>query len=571
MERRKFATSCLHVRWEAEKQLRSRMVKKMNRQARRMIAVGMCLLMFGSMLGCAGTNENKVTEQTQSSETIGWKKYAAEQNPVTLNWYINYSWFTTDWGKNMVSKQITKDTGVNINFVTPAGNQEETINALVASDSLPDIVTLGWWETQINDMIKNKMVYALNELADQYDPYFYEVTDPTVVNWYSDENGDIYGYPNSAYTPEAVETHSNIGSNQTFLVRKDIYEAIGSPDMTTQEGFEAAVKKAVEMFPEVDGKPLIPIGSHIFEENGCNSFDNFLMNFLAVPYEKDGKLYDRHTDPEYLSWLKFFRKLGEEGYLSSDIFVDQRTQMNEKVAEGRYFCMLYQRTDIADQESTLYEKNPDSIYIAVDGPKNSKGDDYVLPTNAINGWTLTLISKNCKHPDRAIAFLDYMMSEEGQKMISLGVEGEMYDWVDGKAVLKDEVKKLLTTDRKKYDEVYGADDAYWMLQNNVMQLDWMPEKQYPLNQMEEWTYPYTRYLGEYEVTKQDDSEMSRINSRIDKLWGKTLPRLLLAKSDEEFDQLFETFVEERETLGYSQLVKEHQKTMEENKKRLGME
>lgn len=571
MERRKFATSCLHVRWEAEKQLRSQMVKKMNRQARRMIAVGMCLLMFGSILGCAGTNENKVTEQTQSSETIGWKKYAAEQNPVTLNWYINYSWFPMDWGKNMVSKQITKDTGVNINFVTPAGNQEETINALVASDSLPDIVTLGWWEPQINDMIKNKMVYALNELADQYDPYFYEVTDPTVVNWYSDENGDIYGYPNSAYTPEAVETHSNIGSNQTFLVRKDIYEAIGSPDMTTQEGFEEAVKKAVEMFPEVDGKPLIPIGSHIFEENGCNSFDNFLMNFLAVPYEKDGKLYDRHTDPEYLSWLKFFRKLGEEGYLSSDIFVDQRTQMNEKVAEGRYFCMLYQRTDIADQESTLYEKNPDSIYIAVDGPKNSKGDDYVLPTNAINGWTLTLISKNCKHPDRAIAFLDYMMSEEGQKMISLGVEGEMYDWVDGKAVLKDEVKKLLTTDRKKYDEVYGADDAYWMLQNNVMQLDWMPEKQYPLNQMEEWTYPYTRYLGEYEVTKQDDSEMSRINSRIDKLWGKTLPRLLLAKSDEEFDQLFETFVEEREILGYSQLVKEHQKTMEENKKRLGME
>lgn len=551
--------------------MRSRMVKKMNRQARRMIAVGMCLLMFGSMLGCAGTNENKVTEQTQSSETIGWKKYAAEQNPVTLNWYINYSWFPMDWGKNMVSKQITKDTGVNINFVTPAGNQEETINALVASDSLPDIVTLGWWEPQINDMIKNKMVYALNELADQYDPYFYEVTDPTVVNWYSDENGDIYGYPNSAYTPEAVETHSNIGSNQTFLVRKDIYEAIGSPDMTTQEGFEAAVKKAVEMFPEVDGKSLIPIGSHIFEENGCNSFDNFLMNFLAVPYEKDGKLYDRHTDPEYLSWLKFFRKLGEEGYLSSDIFVDQRTQMNEKVAEGRYFCMLYQRTDIADQESTLYEKNPDSIYIAVDGPKNSKGDDYVLPTNTINGWTLTLISKNCKHPDRAIAFLDYMMSEEGQKMISLGVEGEMYDMVDEKAVLKDDVRKLLTTDRKKYDELYGADDAYWMLQNNVMQLDWMPEKQYPLNQMEEWTYPYTRYLGEYEVTKQDDSEMSRINSRIDKLWGKTLPRLLLAKSDEEFDQLFETFVEERETLGYSQLVKEHQKTMEENKKRLGME
>mgnify|MGYP000476624666 FL=1 len=34
-------------------------------------------------------------------------------------------------------------------------------------------------------------------------------------------------------------------------------------------------------------------------------------------------------------------------------------------------------------------------------------------------------------------------------MISLGVEGEMYDMVDEKAVLKDDVRKLLTTDRKK--------------------------------------------------------------------------------------------------------------------------
>ena len=549
------------------------MVKKMNRQKQRMIAAGMCLLMFGSMLGCAATKEDTVTDTQQPQEdiTIGWKKYASEQEPVKLSWYINYAWFTTDWGKNMVSKQITKDTGVDINFVTPAGNQEEMINALIAADSLPDMVTLGWWEPQINDMIKNKMVYALNDLADQYDPYFYEVTDPTVVNWYSDENGDIYGYPNSSYTPEAVESHSNIGSNQTFLVRKDIYEAIGSPDMTTQEGFEAAVKKAVEMFPEVDGKPLIPIGSHAFEENGCNSFDSFLMNFLAVPYEKDGKLYDRYTDPEYISWLKFFRKLGEEGYLSSDIFVDQRTQMNEKVADGRYFCMLYQRTDIADQESVLYETNPDSIYIAVDGPKNSRGDDYVLPTNAITGWTLTLVSRNCKHPDRAIAFLDYMMSEEGQKMISLGVEGEMYDMVDGKAVIRDDVKNLLTTDRKAYDETYGADDTYWMLQNNVMQLDWLPEKQYPLNQLEEWTYPYTKYVGEYDVTKQDDSEVSRINSQIDKLWGKTLPRLLLAKSDEEFDQLFDKFVEERESLGYRKVRQAQQKIMEENKQRLGIE
>ena len=82
------------------------------------------------------------------------------------------------------------------------------------------------------------------------------------------------------------------------------------------------------------------------------------MNFLAIPYEKGGKYYDRYTDEEYIRWLKMFRRLSSEGYLSPDVFVDSRTQMSEKISNGRYFCMLYQRTDLADQQKLLYEKNP---------------------------------------------------------------------------------------------------------------------------------------------------------------------------------------------------------------------
>ena len=176
-------------------------------------------------------------------------------------------------------------------------------------------------------MIDKDMVYALNELADEYDAYFWEVSNEERVNWYTQPDGNIYGYPNSSVTPKDVEEHPEIGSNQTFLVRKDIYEAIGSPDMTTPEGFKKAVEKAYEMFPEVDGEPLIPVGAHAFTEQGNLSFDSFLMNFLAVPYEKNGELYDRYTDPEYIIWLKMFRELGQEGMLADDIFIDQRVQM----------------------------------------------------------------------------------------------------------------------------------------------------------------------------------------------------------------------------------------------------
>lgn len=495
------------------------------------------------------------------------------EEPVKFKWYINYSWYNTGFGESLVSQKITEDTGVDIEFVTSSGNEADLLNSLISSDSLPDIITLGWWEEQVDTMIEKGMVYALNELADEYDPYFWEVADKDVVEWYTREDGNIYGYPNSTYTPKDYETYDNIGSNQTFLVRKDIYEAIGSPDMTTPEGFMAAVKAAAEMFPEVDGEPLIPVGSHIFTDTGCVSFDQYLQNFLAIPFEKDGVYYDRYTDPEYVRWLKTFRELSSEGYLKNDIFIDQRTQMEEKIARGQYFCMIYQRTDMADQEKELYAKNPERIYIAVDGPKNSAGDDPVLPGAGINGWTVTLISKNCENPEKAIQLFSYLISEKGQKLTYLGVEGVTYDTVDGKIVLKEDVKELLNRDRGEYDKLYAADNSYWMFQDNVMQMQWKweTEEDSPVAQLERWTMPYTEYLGQYETSFDVNTKAGNCDKRIKELWGRTLPKLLLASSEEEFDSIFAEFVEEREEAGFSIMMEESTKQMNEAKVRLGLE
>lgn len=180
------------------------------------------------------------------------------------------------------------------------------------------------------------------------------------------------------------------------------------------------------------------------------------MNFLAIPYEKDGRFYDRYTDPEYKRWLAMFRQLGEEGLLANDIFIDKRAQMEEKLAEGRYFCMLYQRTDLAEQQRALYEKNPGGAYIAIDGPRNANGDPHTLPGTSINGWTVTLISKNCAHPDKAIQLMSFLMGEEGQKLIALGIEGEHYQMVNGRAELTEEVKRLMREDYPAYVAQVGG-------------------------------------------------------------------------------------------------------------------
>ena len=149
---------------------------------KRWIYASVTALFLGMMTGCAQQTQTETQHAAEKDgDTPAWKTYAKE-DPVTLDWYVNYSWFDMGWGKNLVSQKITDETGVSVNFITPLGNEDEKLNALIASDSLPDLITLGWWEPQVNEMIQKNLVYALNDLADQYDMYFYKVADPAVVD-----------------------------------------------------------------------------------------------------------------------------------------------------------------------------------------------------------------------------------------------------------------------------------------------------------------------------------------------------------------------------------------------------
>lgn len=514
---------------------------------------------FFLICGCAGGE----LEETQTK---------GETQKEKFQWYINYSWFTGEWGESAVSQAITEKTGVDIEFVTPTGNENDQLKALIKSNQLPDLITLGWWEEPVSLMLEEEQVYALNELADQYAPCFWEAAEPEVCSWYEQEDGNLYGYPNYFYTQKDYE-EEKLYTNITCLVRRDMYEALGCPDMTTTEGFYKAITEAWARFPKVNGKELIPLGVHEFDEFGCDSFGKFLQNFLAVPYEQDGEIYDRFMDEEYLRWLKMFRRLGVEGYLKPDIFVDKRPQMEEKILDGRYFCMIYQWRDMESQQRILYEKNKDSSYIAVDGPRNKNGADYQLPGTGINGWTLTFISKNCRNPKKAIQFLSFLMGEEGQKLIGLGIEGVTYDLVNGIPVLKEEVKKLLDTDRNEYDRLYGANSTYWMIRDSRIQSQW---EETAVNtdiscvQMEEWTRPYVVNISQYEQLLENGASENKIDSRIKSAWGRILPKLLTAESEEQFDRYIEEFRRKRDEEGYARLLDAQNRQLQINKKKLGL-
>lgn len=540
---------------------------------KKLSALLLSILMTATVFTGCGKKEqetlNNNTNTTVSADSPGWKEDA--KNPITFDWYLNFSWFPNKWGVDLTSQYVTKKTGVNINFIVPAGNENEKLNTMIASGKLPDFITLGWWEDGVKKMIEGGLVLPLDELAKQYDPYFFKVADATKLDWYRQEDGHVYGYPNASSSPKDFDRYKDLKpSNQTFVVRKDIYEALGKPDMRTPEGFLNALKMAKEKFPTVNGQPLIPIGLHEFTENGNYSLEDYLQNFLAIPREKDGKLYDRMTDPEYVKWLKTFRKANEMGLLAKDIFVDKRAQMEEKIAQGRYFAMLFQRSDFAAQNQALFAKDPNSVYIAVDGPSNSKLDAPKLAGDGLSGWTLTLISKDVKDKARAIRFLSYLISEEGQRDLFLGEKGVTYDTIDGKDQFKPEVLDLLNKDRAAFDKKYGASYTFWMLMDTNMMLQWAPPTAEPMKNLEDWTKGKTVSYAVYDgINPTGDTEEAIAANKISVEWGKTLPKLLLAKSDEEFDKVFNEFLEKRKQYGYDKVLQYQQQKFEVNKKKIG--
>ena len=53
------------------------------------------------------------------------------------------------------------------------------------------------------------------------------------------------------------------------------------------------------------------------------------------------------------------------------------------------------------------------------------------------------------------------------------------------------------------------------------------------------------------------------------LWSETLPRLLLAESEERFDEIFAEFLEQREAYGFEEIQVMKTELMERAKEKLG--
>lgn len=476
-----------------------------------------------------------------------------------LTWYVNADWWNTDWGTDTVTKKIKEDLNLDIEFIT---GDDTKLNTLFAGDGLPDIITIFNSASTVATSA-DQWAYALDDLADKYDPYFYKVAKKDTLNWFKLSDGKTYGYPGYSNSSEDYSS-GDLHATTAFVIRKDIYEALGEPSMSTQDEFLDVLSQIKQKYPDV-----APFGSNSMTDSDGSLGGDF-QNYLGVPVENaDGTWYDRRTDEDYISWIRTLNKAYRNGCISDDNFSDDGTAHEEKVASGRYGCIFIggtpQRSGFLQ---TWYNTNPDAQYIAIDGPKSTKGNSPTLGQAGLSGWPVTYITKQCTDPAKAIELFTYLLTDEAGILTTYGVEGETYTVnAEGKYELLPEVVAMRDSENDKYKRVYrlGEFCLFGHDRYAAYRADGMPA----MTQIYAWGKDKLKPQFVLEnISPEQGTAEARSLSAIDTNWYTTLVSMIRAKDDATFDQLLSDFQAFRASNNWDSIVSGYNAKMQVNREKL---
>ena len=92
-----------------------------------------------------------------------------------------------------------------------------------------------------------------------------------------------------------------------------------------------------------------------------------------------------------------------------------------------------------------------------------------------------------------------------------------------------------------------------------------------MRQLKEWTLPYVAYTGQYDLDFGEDTAAAKLYINMKHLWGDTLPKLLLAKSEAEFDAVLQDYIVKRNQAGYADFQSIATEKIRMNKEKLGID
>jgi len=378
--------------------------------------------------------ENKDQEQTPTEseesdvpEYLNAEGFPIVKEPITLKGFGEKNVSHADWNEMLVFQEYEKMTNIKIEWNTPPvqGYQEKK-NVLLASGDIPDIFY------RANLSPTDEVVYGtqgvlipLNDLIDKYAPNIKALFEkyPEIKKSITQPDGNIYSLPQA--------TDSLATRVQKNWINKKWLDNLNLDVPTTIDEYYEVLKAFRDKDPNGNGqKDEIPVtdagkGNRMFAQLiGSWGLGNKGTSGVNPPYVDlgpDGNLRFYPIDPRYKEVLEFINKLYAEGLLDNMVFVLESPEFTAKGDQGIIGGFFN------GNSSEIIGQKYMEDYVAVPALKGPYGDqlwgDVQGTVQATGTFAITNI---CKYPEAAIRWIDYFYSEEGVRLLRMGVEGVTY-------------------------------------------------------------------------------------------------------------------------------------------------
>ncbi|MBW5445256.1 ABC transporter substrate-binding protein [Cohnella sp. CFH 77786] len=360
----------------------------------------------------------------------------------------NYTGEQTGWFAKVVKDKFN----IKLNIIS--GGQQKA-STLLASGDLGDIaVAIGG--DDYKDAIKAGLLldWKKDGLLDKYGKDLLENAGKSLEANSKQFGGGtaIYGVGNSVGSGDGPSD----GARTTFgpMLRWDLYQKLGSPEIKTFEDYLPIVKKMQELSPKSDsGKPtygfslwsdwdgVMSVNAKVTAQfYGYNEGDGFNTADIMMTKADEAKwigLLD--DDGYYLRGLKFFFEANKMGLLDPDSLTQKFPDVINKYKDGQ--VLFAQFPWLTDSYNTTENTSQGKGFAFVPFTEEKMTSSGYNPYGSQYLWS---IGSKTKYPERVMQFLNWLYSPEGAQIAAAGPKGVIWDIVDGKPALTEFGYKAVT-------------------------------------------------------------------------------------------------------------------------------
>lgn len=379
----------------------------------------------GSSKGGSGTETGSAAEASSSGETAD---DADDKSPITFE-YFNADGKNGNWD-NPVAKAITEATGVTLDVSYPVASQgdaKEDVALMIANDEYPDMI---YAKGSATDLYQAGALIDMTDLIEKYGPNIKKMygAEMEKLKWSQDDPG-IYQLSYSGVNQKTLTTGGSCQIQWAALKENDYKYP------KTLDEYEKMIKSYLAAHPKTeDGLDMIGITMSASDWHWMITLGN-PAGLIADASPDNGQwiiddeynVHYKHVTDEEKEYFKWLCRMYNEGILDPNFATQTDDDYIAKVASGRVVAITDAEWHYSQCEATLVaDGKVDQTYVGL--PVTLREDQVekaLLYQGTTVGWGIG-ITKSCEDPVRAIKFLDYLCSDEGQILYHWGIEGENY-------------------------------------------------------------------------------------------------------------------------------------------------